>query len=159
MRAAANGGMNDQRVALRRLPGGLRARLPWVAWGLLVQALGAGCIAIVAWHGVRLQGIAGHITSEMIRLAWRSELHTHAGLVVLVAGSVVYAGGSVLMARPYVSGPVTLFVAVPIAAVAGLLMFGVLALAAAALAAVLANTQGSLDLGAGDWLLRRRRRR
>ena len=159
MRAAGNGGMNDQRMTLHRLPGRLRSRMPWVAWGLLVQALGAGCIAIMVWHGVRLQGIAGHITAEMIKLAWRSELHTHVGLVVLVAGSVVYAGGSVVMARPYVSGPVTLFVAVPIAAVAGLLVFGVLALAAAALAAVLANTQGDLDLGAGDWLLRRRRRR
>ena len=133
--------------------------MAWVAWGLLVQALGAGCIAVVVWRGVRLQGIAGHITAEMIRLAWRSEVHTHMGLVVLVAGSVVYAAGSVVMARPYVSGPARLFVGVPIAAVAGLLVLGVLALVAAALAAVLVNTQGDFDFGAGDWLLRRRRRR
>jgi hypothetical protein len=151
--------MNHQRMSLRRPRGGLRSGLPWVAWGLVIQALGAGAIAIVLWRGIRLESIAGHITAEIIRLAWRTELHTHLGLGVLVAGSLVYAGGSVVMARPYVSGPVTLFVAVPIAAVAGLLVFGVLALVAAALVAVLTATQGDLDLGFGDWLVRRRRRR
>ncbi|HSR86662.1 MAG TPA: hypothetical protein VLM11_21000 [Streptosporangiaceae bacterium] len=116
-----------------------------------------GAIAVVVWHGVRLQGIAGHVTAEMIRLAWRSELHTHAGLVVLVAGSVAYAAGSVVMARPFVSSPLTLFVAVPIAAVVGLLVLGVLALVVAALIALLTTAQG--DIGPDGSLPRRRRRR
>jgi len=132
-------------------------RLPWVAWGLLIQALGVGAIAVVVWHGVHLQGIAGHVTAEMIRLAWRSELHTHAGLAVLVTGSVAYAAGSVVMARPFVSSPLTLFVAVPIAAVVGLLVLGVLALVVAALIALLTAAQG--DIGLDGSLPRRRRRR
>jgi hypothetical protein len=47
------------------------------------------------------------------------------------------------MARPYVSGPVTLFVAVPVAAVVGMLVLGILAVIVAPLVAAVAN---------GDWL-------
>ena len=43
-----------------------------------------------------------------------------------MAGSVVYGAGSVVMARPYISSPAGLFIAVPIAAVAGMLVLGVL---------------------------------
>src|SRR5215469_2905515 len=43
------------------------------------------------------------------------------------------------MARPYVSRPVTLFVAVPLAAVAGMLVLGILAFIVALVIAVLAG--------------------
>lgn len=150
--------MNGQPAAGGRLPGPLHARAPWVAWGLLVQVLGAGSVAVVLWRGIRNQGISGHVTAEMVRLAWRSELHTRLGLIVLVAGSVVYAAGSVVMARPYVSRPVMLFVAVPVAAVAGMLVLGALVLVVAVVVALFVNTQGDVDFGIGDSLLKRRRR-
>lgn len=67
------------------------------------------------------------------------------GLAVLAAGAFIYAAGSVLMARPYVARPMTLFVAVPVAAVAGMLVLGVLSFIVALLIAALAN--GDLDFG------------
>jgi hypothetical protein len=91
------------------------------------------------WLKVRHQDIGGHITAAAIRLAWHGEVHTRPGLAVLAAGTVIYAVGSVLMTRPYVSRPATLFIAVPIAAVAGMLVLGVLAIIAALLIAALEN--------------------
>jgi hypothetical protein len=123
----------DTEATGRRILGPLRTAYPWVAWGLIVQALGVGSVAVVVWKSVRNQSFGGHVTAQMFKFAWHSELHTRTGLIVLVAGTVIYAVGSVVMARPSVTRPATLFVAVPIAAVAGMLLLGVLALVIAAL--------------------------
>ena len=85
------------------------------------------------------------------------QLHTRMGLSLLVAGSVIYAASSVVMARPYISRPLGLFVAVPIAAVAGLLVLGVLALVIAVLFAVLENGDFGFDFDLPDRLGRKRR--
>jgi len=69
----------------------------------------------------------------MIEFAWHIGLHARAGLIALVAGSVIYAAGSVVMARPYISSPVALLAAIPLAAVAGLLVLGRLVLLMAVL--------------------------
>ena len=114
MSAAESGGLTGPR----------RPPAPWIACGLILQAVGAGGVAAYVWFQVRHQNIGVHITAATIRLAWHGEVHTRAGLAVLVAGALIYAAGSVLMARPYVTRPVTLFVAVPVAAVAGLLVLG-----------------------------------
>ena len=121
----------------------------------MAQLLGAGSVAVVLWRNIRGQGLAGHITAELIRVAWRSELHTRTGLIVLIAGAVVYAAGSILMARPYISSPATLFVAVPAAAVVGMLALGLLALVIAVVL-VLLNNGDFLDFDLGH---RRRNRR
>lgn len=112
---------------------------------MTLQAVGAGGVAAYLWHEVRHQDAGGHITAATIRLAWHSELHTGPGLAVIAAGTVIYAVGSVLMARPYVSRPATLFVAVPLAAVVGMLVLGVLAIVVALLSAAVANGD-SLDI-------------
>lgn len=129
----------------RRIPGPLRSCASWVASGLTLQAVGAGGVAAYVWLKVRHQNIGGHVTAATIRLAWHGEIHTRQGLTVLVAGTLIYAAGSVLMARPYATRPMTLFVAVPVAAVAGMLVLGVLAFIVAVLIAALANS----DLGFG----------
>lgn len=103
-----------------------QSRVPWVVCGAILQVLGLGSVAVVMWKNIRQQGIGGHITAEMVKFAWHSELHTRSGLIVLIAGSVVYGAGSVVMARPYISSPAALFIAVPVAAVAGMLILGVL---------------------------------
>lgn len=94
---------------------------------------------------------------------WHGEVHTRQGLMVLVAAAVLYAAGSIVMARPYVSRPVTLFVAVPLAAVAGLLVLGALALIVALVIAAFTSDGGfdipGLDFGSGGEGRRRRRRR
>jgi hypothetical protein len=123
----------------RRILGPVRSRAPWVAGGLVLQAVGAGGVSAYLWHRVRHQNADGHITAAMIRLAWHGEVHTRSGLAVLAAGTIVYAVGSVLMARPHVARPVTLFVAVPLTAVAGMLVLGLLALIVALVMAAVAN--------------------
>jgi hypothetical protein len=141
----------------RRLLGPLRSRGSWVAGGITLQVIGVGGVAAYVWLKVRDQNIGGHITAATIRLAWHGEVHTRQGLAVLVAGALIYAVGSVLLARPYVTRPLTLFVAVPVAAVAGMLVLGVLAFIVALLIAALANGDlfdFDLDFG-GD---RRRKR-
>lgn len=130
-------------VTGRRVLGPLRSQYSWVVSGLIVQVLGVGSVAVVVWRSIHNQSLGGHVTAQMIKFAWHSQLHTRTGLIVLAAGAVVYVIGSVVMVRPYVTRPVTLFVAVPIAAVAGMLVLGVLAVVVAALVATALN---------GDWL-------
>ena len=143
----------DTDVTGRPLLGPLRSAYPWVIWGFIVQAAGVGSVAVVVWRNVRSQSLGSYVTAQTIKFAWHSQLHTTAGLIVLIAGALVYATGSVVMARPYVTRPVMLFVAVPIAAVAGMLLLGVLVLVIAALVGSLE----SFDLP--DFGGRKRRRR
>jgi hypothetical protein len=137
------------------MPGALRSRAFWLTSGLILQAVGAGGVAAYVWLKIRHQNVSGHVTATTIRLAWHGEVHTRQGLAVLAAGAVIYAVGSVLMARPYVSRPILLFVAIPVAAVAGLLVLGVLAFIVALLIAGLEN--GDLDLPGLDFGGGRRR--
>jgi hypothetical protein len=120
-----------------------------VLGGFLLQAAGAGGVAAFLWLKVRHENLAGHITTVMVRLAWHAEVHTRQGLAVLIAGAVVYAVGSVVMARPYVSNPWTLLVAVPTAAVVGMALLGILALLVA-LIVFLASTNADLNFGGGS---------
>jgi len=116
--------------------------------GLTLQTLSVAGVAAFAWTRLRRQGIGGHLTAATIRLAWHSDVHTRAGLVVLAAGAVIYGVGSILTARPYVSRPATLFIAVPAAAVAGLLALGAMALIVALVLTALANdVDVPLDIG------------
>ena len=114
-------------------------------FGFLLQVLGAGGVAAFLWANVRHEGVSGHVTTVMLRLAWHGELHTKQGIAVLVVGAAVYAVGSVVAARPFVRNPWMLFVAVPIAAVIGLLILGVLALIVAGIAE--GADLGGLDFG------------
>ena len=125
-----------------------RRRGWWVLGGFLVQAIGAGGVAAFLWLKVRNEDLGGHITTMMVRLAWHSEVHTRQGLAVLIAGAVIYAAGSMVMARPYVTNPATLLVAVPVAAVVGLLLLGVLAIIVA-LIVFLATMNVDLPGGSG----------
>lgn len=141
-----------------RLLAPLRSRWPWVIWGLIIQALGLGSVAVVMWHNIRDQSLGGHVTAEMVAFAWHSELHNRTALLVLIVGGVIYAIGTVVMARPYVSRPTTLLVAVPIAAVVGMLVLGVLALVIAALIGAFANNTGGGIGGGGSRRDRRKDR-
>lgn len=127
----------------------------WVIAGLTLQTLSVAGVSAFAWINLRHQGIGGHITAATIRLAWHSDVHTRAGVAVLAAGAVVYAVGSILMARPYVSRPATLFIAVPAASAAGMLALGALSLIVVLVLTALANNVDvPLDIGS----LRRARR-
>ena len=53
-----------------------------------------------------------------------TETHTRTGVTVLITGAVICAADSVLLTRPYVPRPTTLFIAVTVAAVAGMVVPG-----------------------------------
>lgn len=145
-------------AASRPLLSPVRSRALWTASGLAVQAAGLGGVTAFLWARLRHQGIGGHITAATFRLMWHDEARTHTGAAVLITGAVIYAAGSVLLARPYVSRPRTLFLAVPVAAVAGMAVLGVLALVVAVLIAALADLPAP-DIGVGGGRRRRRVRR
>lgn len=135
----------------------------WIISGLILQTVGVVGVAAYAWIKLRRQGIGGHLTAATFRLAWHADVHTRTGLIVLVAGAVIYAAGSMVMARPFVFQPRILFLAVPAAAVVGILALGALALIVALLLVVLANS-GDLPLdffdgSGGAGRARRNRRR
>jgi hypothetical protein len=117
----------------RRMLSPVRSRGLWTVNGLAVQAAGLGGVTAFLWAKLRHQDIGGHITAATFRLVWHGEVHTRTGLAVLITGAVIYAAGSVLLARPYISRPVTLFIAVPAAAIVGMVVLGVLALVVALL--------------------------
>ena len=118
----------------------------WVAIGLALQIVGVGVPSGYLLSTAHREGIGGHITAATVRLAWRSDAHTTVGLVLLLVGLVVFALGSMVMARPFVRRPVTAFVAVPLAAAAGMLVLGFIAL----LIAIAGAFGDWLDI-LGDW--------
>ena len=139
--------MNAEMSTVQARSAGRRTRAWWAVGGFLLQAIGAGGVAAFLWVKIRHEDLGGHVTAMMVQLAWHSEVHTRQGLAVLLAGAAVYAAGSVVMARPYVRNPVTLLVAVPLAAVAGMALLGVLAIIVA-LIIMLASADGNFDVPA-----------
>jgi hypothetical protein len=99
--------------------------------------------------------VTGHITASTVRLAWRADAHTAIGLTLITAGAVIFSVGSMVMARPFVRRRATLLIAVPIAAVVGVLVLGVAALVIAALIAGWLDALDFLDFPDGE---RRKRR-
>lgn len=139
----------------------VRSRALWTAGGLAVQAAGLGGVTAFLWARLRHQDAGGHLTAATFRLMWHAEARTPAGVAVLVTGAVIYAAGSVLLARPRVSRPATLFIAVPVAAVAGMAVLGVLALVVAFLFSALGDQSfpGTGPGGGGGGRRRKKARR
>ncbi|MBV8431342.1 MAG: hypothetical protein JO244_09285 [Solirubrobacterales bacterium] len=142
----------------RRMLSPVRSRTVWTVSGLAVQAAGLGVVTAFVWAKLRHQDIGGHITAATFRLIWHEEVHTRTGMAVFITGAIIYAAGSILLARPHVSRPVTLFIAVPVAAVAGMVVLGALALAVACLISALHDPLDVGMGGAGGGHGRRRRR-
>lgn len=146
--------------AQARPRGGLRpvkGRKRWVVTGLSLQLIGVGGPAAYLVSKAHHEGIGGHITAATIELAWHNEMHVKSGLVLFVAGAIIFAAGSVFMARPYVHHWATLLIAIPLAAIAGMLVLGLIALLVSAALAI--GTDGPGDFGGGGRSRRRSRRR
>jgi hypothetical protein len=135
-----------------------------VAWGLALQVIGVGIPVVAALHRAHEGNVGGAVTHYTVRLVWHEMLRSGADVALIVLGVVLFAAGAVVLARPFVRRTTTLLVAVPLAAVAGLAVFGVVALVLAAVIAATAGT-GSADwadalsnLPANSWPNRRRRK-
>jgi hypothetical protein len=136
----------------------------WIAWGVALQVIG---VAIPVAEGIRRaheSGVGGAITHYTLRLVWHEMLRSGADVALIVLGVVLFVAGAVVLARPFVRRPLTLLVAVPLASLAGLAVFGAVALlCAGAVALTIASGDGGLasglaDLLPGDWPERRRRK-
>jgi hypothetical protein len=103
-------------------------RWPWVTGGLLLQLCGAAAPIVYVLNKAHHEDVGGQITRATLTLAWRQAVHSHTGLYLMIAGAAVFVAGSMVMARPFVKSWVTLFVAVPIAALAGVLVLGAAAI-------------------------------
>lgn len=140
----------------------VRAWGRWVAWGLALQVTGVGIPVVVALHRAHEASLGGAVTHYTFRLVWHEMLRSHADVALIALGVALFAAGAIVLARPFVHRRSTLLLAVPLAAVAGLAAFGVVALIFAAVIAV-AAASGSADWADAassliDWPRDRRRR-
>ena len=111
----------------------------WVKVGITMQVMAVVILAAAVWKEVVQEGLSGFTFGLTVRLAWHDELHTRQGWLVLVAAALMYAGGSTLLARPYVRRRLDVYVLVPLAAVGTLAVFGVLALVIALIVATISD--------------------
>ncbi len=123
----------------------VRARGRWLAWGLALQTTGVAIPFGAAVHRAHEASVGGAVTHYTIRLVWHEMLRSGSDVALIVLGVLLFAGGAVVLARPFVRRSSTLLVAVPLAAVAGLAVFGVIALIVGAVVAATAGT------GSGEW--------
>jgi hypothetical protein len=120
----------------------------WIFAGLVLQLAGIGGPAAYVWTKAKHQDLGGLITVATVKLAWHESLHAKTGIEVLIGGAVLFAIGSVALARPFAKHWLTLLVAVPIAALCGALVLGAAALVIALLVLMLEGG-GDLNVGGG----------
>ena len=123
----------------------VQRRAVWIVWGLALQAIGVGLPVTAALRRANKDGILGSATRYSVRLVWHQMLQSRADIALIVLGVIVFAVGSVVLARPFVRRKSTLYVAVPSLAVAGVVILGVIALV---IAAVIAAVKAPGDV---DW--------
>lgn len=108
-----------------------------------------GIPVVTAIHRAHEAGVGGALTHYTIRLVWHEMLRSGADVALIVLGVVPFVAGAVVLARPFVRRVSTLLIAVPLAALAGLAVFGVVALV---FAAVIAATASGADADMGSAL-------
>ncbi len=117
-------------------------RASWIAWGLALQAIGVGIPVTVALRRANQDGVLGSITHYTVRLVWHELLRSRAEVALIILGVVMFVAGAVVLARPFVERRSTLLVVVPVAAAAGIVVLGVLALVCAAVIAIVESPDG-----------------
>lgn len=121
-------------------------RARWIAWGLALQTVGVGIPVTVALRRANTDGLTGSITHYTVRLVWHEMLRSRADVALVILGVVLFAAGAIVLARPFVARRATLFIAVPVAATAGIAVLGVIALVCAAVLAIVESPDGPSDV-------------
>ena len=124
----------------------VRRRGTWIAWGLALQVVGVGIPVTAALQRASSDGALASITHYTVRLVWHEMLRSHADIALIVLGVIFFVAGAIVLARPFVTRRVTLFVAVPAAATAGIAVLGVIALVCAAIIALVESPDSAGDL-------------
>jgi hypothetical protein len=119
----------------------VESRAAWISWGFALQATGVGIPVIVALRHSSRDGPLGSITHYTVRLVWHEMIRSHADVALVVLGVLIFIAGAVVLARPFATRRSTLLVAIPVMAIAGLAVLGVVALLCAAVIA-LAESSG-----------------
>jgi hypothetical protein len=142
----------------------VHSRGRWLAWGLALQVIGVGIPVVTAVHRAHEAGVGGALSHYTLRLVWHEMLRRGADVALIILGVALFVAGAVVLARPFVRRVSTLSVAVPLAALAGLAVFGVVALLVALVIAATASA-GDADWGSAladflpdGWPGRRRRK-
>lgn len=137
----------------------VRRRGVWIAWGLALQVIGVAIPVVAAVERANHDSVIAAVTHYTVRLVLHEMLRRRADVALVLLGVLVFVAGSIVLARPFVTRRLTLLVAVPAAAVTGVVLLGLIAVVIAALVAL--ATQGSGDIPAIDWPFgdRRNRRR
>jgi nicotinamide riboside transporter PnuC len=143
----ASAGTESGQSAWYRLPP-VAKRWPWITSGLVLQLAGIAAPAAFVISEAHHEDVTGKISKATLTLAWRQSVHSHTGLVLMAVGAALFVVGSVLLARPYVKNWLMLFVAVPVAALAGVLVLGAAALVIAVIVAIAAGGD-FVDFGGG----------
>jgi hypothetical protein len=131
----------------------VRSRGRWLACGLALQVIGVGIPVTIALRRAHESGVGGAITHYTVRLVWHEMLRSGADVALIVLGVALFVAGAVVLARPFVRRPSTLLVAVPLAALLGLAVLGMVALVCAALFAAAEAPDGGWEdlLGNLPW--------
>ena len=124
-----------------------------VAVGLLLQGLGVGGLALLVFWQSRREDALGAVTKYTVRLAWHDALHQWRLGGLVAACVLVYLAGAVVLARPFINSRVELLVAVPFAALIGLLVLGLFVFIIAAAVGLIWVTEGDPD--AVEWAAER----
>ena len=144
---AAESTWTKMRAGTRLAP--VQHRWRWITGGLLVEAAGVGATLAWLYERIKHDGLTGQALRATVMLVWHEMLTSRSGVAVLAASAVLVAVGSVLAARPFVRSVVTLTVAVPLAAITGLLVLGAVVLVVALFFA-LAGFFDNVNVGGGS---------
>jgi hypothetical protein len=140
----------------------VHARGRWIGWGLALQVVGVGIPVVTALRRAHEAGVGGALTHYTVRLVWHEMLRSGADVALIALGVVLFVAGAVVLARPFVRRVSTLVVAVPLAAVLGLAVFGLVALVVGLVVALTASAgdadwSGLADFLPDGWPRRRRK--
>jgi hypothetical protein len=140
----------------------VHARGRWIGWGLALQVIGVGIPVVTALRRAHEAGVGGALTHYTVRLVWHEMLRSGVDVSLIILGVVLFVAGAVVLARPFVRRVSTLVVAVPLAAVLGLAVFGLVALVVGLVVALTASAgdadwSGLADFLPDGWPRRRRK--
>ena len=121
----------------------------WIAAGLLIQLAGAAVPIVVLFKRARSEDLLQHVTGLTVKLVWHQAIHDPHGRSLIIAGTVVFVLGSMVLARPFVKHVLTLVLAVPLAALVFIAALGAVALVVVILGLILWAFGDSLGSSSG----------
>ncbi len=149
----ADGMVSFEAPDTERAAGSLRPvahRNYWIAAGLLIQFAGAAAPIAVLYRRAKSENLLQHVTGLTVKLVWHQAIHDQHGRALIIAGTVVFVLGSMVLARPFVKHVLTLVLAVPLAALVFVAALGVVALIVVILGLIVwAFADSSPDLSSG----------